>query len=281
MAEGKEAKIGEVIDYLAPTLKKSRKAPQWPPDAFAIAAYLLQHSGAYIRVVETWPPTSGRGQQNRKLLAQKWNREITDLGESWRKSVTRNHAAPKAVQEWWDIVRNARPLRLAAICTRKNLSAALLQICAAADEACKGIGIVSIEDLDILNIHASLALYQKHSLTREVHASRVRVLPKLHTPQSGITIRSLTHDLALCRPTDVEPKWSKLLADIKEIEKGLNVLLVPWPKVVNSPRSTWDKAGFIVPADYLAHVQRFAHRRIAAYPPDFRIKVVMNEGVAP
>jgi hypothetical protein len=61
------------------------------------------------------------------------------------------------------------------------------------------------------------------------------VLPKLHTPQSGITIRSLTHNLALCPAGDVKAKWSERFSTEFGQRHCLNLLLVPWPRIV-SPR---------------------------------------------
>ena len=32
--------------------------PTWPPDMFAVTATLLARSGAYVNVVDAWPPKS-------------------------------------------------------------------------------------------------------------------------------------------------------------------------------------------------------------------------------
>jgi hypothetical protein len=62
------------------------------------------------------------------------------------------------------------------------------------------------------------------------------VLPKLHTPQSGITLRSISHHLAFLRSCEVKPIFavSEANIDTKDPITGrspssLNLLLVPWP----------------------------------------------------
>jgi hypothetical protein len=72
------------------------------------------------------------------------------------------------------------------------------------------------------------------TLCHQVNHSVVRVLPKLHTPQCGMTIRSLTHNLALCPTGDVRAKWTELRASNVR-RHSLNLLLAPWPTEV-SPR---------------------------------------------
>ena len=226
------ARIGELIDYLAPKFKNSRVAPSWPPDAFAIAAYLLQRSGAYICVVEEWPRVSGRSEPARQSKADRWCDEIKKIGDSWRLSSNLGQKAPPEVQNWWQTVQRSKNLRLDQICKRKNLCAALLQICAAADEASRGVGKIGRAASDIFHFNALFTLYRTDSLARDVHSTKAKVLPKHHTPQTGMTLRSLTHDLSLCMPADVNAKWSKYIPPNPKLETGVNLLLVPWPKVV-------------------------------------------------
>ncbi|HZR83266.1 MAG TPA: hypothetical protein VFD92_19385 [Candidatus Binatia bacterium] len=70
------------------------------------------------------------------------------------------------------------------------------------------------------------------TLCRGIHPSRARVLPKMHTPQTGLTLRSMTHHVALCPTGDVIPKWSFWPAFKGSASHKLNILLVPWPNRV-------------------------------------------------
>ncbi|MFX8860269.1 hypothetical protein ABTM70_19055, partial [Acinetobacter baumannii] len=42
-----------------------------------------------------------------------------------------------------------------------------------------------------------------NTLCEVIHPTRLRVLPKSRTPGSGLSLRSLTHHIALCPPVDV------------------------------------------------------------------------------
>ncbi len=53
------------------------------------------------------------------------------------------------------------------------------------------------------------------TLCRNIHPSRARVLPKCHTAQTGLTIRSFSHFIALASSSEVRPEW---ITD--EVERG-------------------------------------------------------------
>jgi len=53
------------------------------------------------------------------------------------------------------------------------------------------------------------------------------VLPKMHTPSSGLTIRSLSLYLSLCRQGEVQPEW--VLAGGYPERPSMNLLVIPWP----------------------------------------------------
>jgi predicted amidohydrolase len=111
-----------------------------------------------------------------------------------------------------------------------------IHICAAADDACSGIGMalnpssaVSGGDLTFYNFGDSLLSRDQcgSTLGLELHALKSRILPKMHTAQSGLTTRSLSHHLCLCTATDITARWA--LAPTKVSQESINILLVPWP----------------------------------------------------
>ncbi len=72
------------------------------------------------------------------------------------------------------------------------------------------------------------------TLCQEIHPSRVRVLPKCHTPQTGITLDSLAHNLTLWSSADVVPHWyTTLPKGLSDLGHSFNLLIVPWPEAVS------------------------------------------------
>jgi hypothetical protein len=223
--------IGNVFDVLAPKTTPDQLL-NWPPDAFAIASFLLQKSGAYIQIARSWPPGE---------FPESWVDEMHRIGAAWRDACINGQSAPSEIQAWWGDVISKFSRQVAAIPDDVQLIQNLVQIIAAADEACFGIGIPDSEMrvFDQFDNRAWRLLYRsgkasQSSLAEHIDPSLFRVLPKMHTPQSGITIRSLSHHLALCTAGEVNPKW--VLHPPSSTEKepsGLNILLVPWPKKVS------------------------------------------------
>jgi hypothetical protein len=112
-----------------------------------------------------------------------------------------------------------------------------------ADEACYGITDRSIIDDSVFEQAAAGLLDDPAdgaTLCRDVHPSRVRVLPKCRTPRNGLTIRSFSHHLALCGGGEVVPRWqasytAATAVTVDEPAGGqLNLLLVPWPAEVQA-----------------------------------------------
>ncbi len=110
----------------------------WPPDAFACAASLLERSGAYIHVVSDWPPPIESGHT--------WSSFVGALGSAWKDQSARGKEAPEKVSKIWAEVLKELDLPTRAIGERANtrgrrIFRALVKILAAADEACMGVGI--------------------------------------------------------------------------------------------------------------------------------------------
>jgi len=224
--------VGELLDYVMPSSSRNA-ALLWPPDAFAAAATVLQRSAGYLSVIDEWPP-------NRRKT---WNATMRAAGAQWRAAAGRQTAAaiPARVREWWRELTHPSVRELPIDELRsQNQSAvcAALQILAAADEACKGVGrpggpadAFDARSFDYIGDGRTLC-------SKVVDASRAIVLPKLHTPQLGITLRSLTHNLALYLPGEVTPRWHWHPFPTVDAAGGwaLRLLLLPWPKQV---RSEW------------------------------------------
>jgi hypothetical protein len=231
--------IRELVGHLAPELWKDAP-PRWPPDSFAVAASVLQKSGAYIFVASNWPPPP---YNNGPIGTARWAKDIANIGREWRQSWVDGGPLPDSVSRWWKVIRDHGDRYIYEVRGRDlpDLWEALMQLSAAADEASVGVGIPTSQKDDPFQYKAKslLAPLSKigSTLCERIASSRLRVLPKLHTPQSGITIRSLTHNLALCQSADVEALWYTVPNKLAEPEiHGLNLLLIPWPLVVGVPQ---------------------------------------------
>lgn len=237
------ATIREFLTYVLSGFVDGMPAPSWPPDAFAVAAALLQKSGAYNQVVRKWPP---------KPLPV-WVDEMQRCGLEWRGNWVSSRSVPPAVQSWWDMILQSQFLPIAGIRDNAPLCEALLQLCAAADEASSGFGVPPGEQVRALRVKsgepdevtrritgvANRALeldktVSGSSLCRQIHPSRLRVLPKLHVPQNGLTIRSFSRNLALCTGEEIRPEWIYMPSPMSGSWTGrsFNLLLLPWPRVV-------------------------------------------------
>ena len=158
-------------------------------------ASVLQRTGAYVNVVL-------------KKLKPKvnWVRSIRHVGRDWRRNFRAGDTLPDLVTSAWKQILREKHLPLADVRDDSALSCALLELLCAADEACAGIGIVN--ELAVAGDKfeaewARVLFFNKGStLCQEVGADRAVVLPKVHTPRSGMTLRSLTHNLALYQPGD-------------------------------------------------------------------------------
>jgi hypothetical protein len=111
---------------------------------------------------------------------------------------------------------------------------------AAADEACRDIGIPDPKDwlkpasqlewLAKVLLQSQAAAGEPCTLCKRIPASLLAVLPKLHTPKAGATLRSLTHNLALHENVEISVHWSQITT---ALDHTINVLCVPWPLDVN------------------------------------------------
>jgi hypothetical protein len=222
-----------MIEILRPGQLKSAVPPAWPPDAFAIVASILRKSAAYVQC----------GQIRR---SKRWRENMQAWGLAWRASSSRARAlaTEEVNQRWATVIRNQN-IPLERLEQNGELCDALLEIIALADEASVGIGIDDRSD-DLFLEKAGQALIDSgyRTLCKQIDISRVCVLPKLHTPQSGMTLRSLTHHLAISDTGEVVPYWfncitrddtqrKQLKASLKQDNiHSLNLLLVPWPEVI-------------------------------------------------
>ena len=215
------------LNYLIPEIT-GEPLPRWPPDAFALCAALLQASGAYASVLDDNPPHGPRVTRKARVAMLK------KAGGAWRRVSLNDKPLPKAVVEWWGTIVALGTTPINKISESHECTLAILNLLAAADEASIGLGLFfsGTHKSDPFEKAAERLLFIGNSdygstLCRRIPPSKGRVLPKMHTPQNGLTIRSLSHHLAYSYSPDVKPEW--LSAAIDNKHHCLNLLIVPWP----------------------------------------------------
>jgi hypothetical protein len=235
--------------------------PEWPPDLFALCAAALRKSGAYTLPISELL-------ERRKEKGGEKNETVESIGKEWRQNVGERllrlrggdqcateelpQLVPKTLLECWNRSTEKSKLLLAIsrLIDDEPLVSDLLDMLAIADEACAGVGLPMNPAID--EDHARSKSYRvRHAfhdwaqqilfptqfgstLCRYVHPSIARVLPKMHTAQYGLTIRSFSNNLAFCESEEVQPAWLAVPGARGDVENihHLNVLIAPWPKVV-------------------------------------------------
>jgi len=232
MARASDLTVGQYLTFLLPRLRgRNHHIPAWPPDVFGLCASLLIKSGAYSRVLSHWPPAK---YSPKEASPKSWAKTADRVAKSWRKSWVKSGTAPVRVQMLWNKLIAGKDIPLQIMADDLRLCQCVLELCGFADECGQGMGSpLDGDETDIdeaFLFHASDLLQRDRpgsSVAGEIHASRLRVLPKMHTPQSGLTVRSLSLYLALCGPSEVVPKWIEPISAFED--HSLNLLVVPWP----------------------------------------------------
>lgn len=234
--------LGDYLTFLLPRFRSDREIPRWPPDVFALCASLLVKSGAYCKTLTNWPP-----REPLKKRPRAWAGTIKKLAAGWRATCVDQRKLPAPLHACWLVIVQNWRTPIPSVYRHTELCQAILQLLAAADEACEGVGDprADIVNDDRFHYRADALLARDEdgsSLCEEIHASRARVLPKMHTPWNGLTIRSLSFYLALCSIEEVTPRWIAA-PGYPEVE-SMNLLLVPWPfRVIPSQFEAVEPAG--------------------------------------
>ncbi len=226
--------VAEQIDCVIPKLSSKRNAPLWPPDMFAVCASILHASGAYCVASCNWPPRSN------------WVSEVSKIGEEWRR--TFKTKVPKRVQKLWTQILLGKANLLLSLPENRQLCIAIIELLSIADEACRGVGVpFNPAEGDPFDSEAEYVLINSNwsgaaTLCVDAKDSTVRVLPKMHVPTSGFTIRSFSHYLAFIPNSEIKPYWHSIgTAPIDD--DTLDILILPWPKLVERSQFKRVKAG--------------------------------------
>ena len=237
--------LGEFVKFIWENASAGCAVPCWPPDVFAITGCVLARSGAYTKVLDV-----GAGRSGGALLPTDWPREAEKVAKEWRAEINVSlvkqkrklppklplSVAPKRVREWWQVVTSRFALPFSQINDDAKLVRALICLCTVADEASAGTG-TNLKTSDDFIHTASLVLTTLNgsaSFGLQVRPDKVAVMAKQHTPQRGLTFRSLSHHLALYSTHEISVRWLSPLERPAYDVDILNILLLPWPETVRA-----------------------------------------------
>ncbi|MDO9280674.1 MAG: hypothetical protein Q7U06_02130, partial [Pseudomonadota bacterium] len=260
-----EATLGAALVHLLPRLGRSRRCPTWPPDLFALAARILERTGAHVHIVNHWPLEAGGGDGDWRAevarTADDWLRRLASPSADWTRFLLGNVQLrikpPPPVESWWAELCEDWDAPLAALRAneRPRLLQALMGLLAVSDEVCAGVGF-GASDAPFLDLAMLVLQPRQAGLTvcLEVHPAKARVLPKQHTPQRGMTLRSLSVHLALADHDDLAAVWHQFPGALPRSE--MNLLLLPWPLTVEARQ-------------FVVHAQPHDHRCALPEPYGF------------
>lgn len=224
--------IKNLLFSLQPCALTDATSSVWPPDLFCLAASVLKASGAYVEVLRKWPSEHSARPASE---AERWAPWARRIGRQWRDSAGRDQPAPEEVRRHWATIVAQAEVPIDRVSDCPGLCCALLELVSLADEASAGVGISDATQDDFLQKAQALLLAKRDGsaslCTGAISPSVARVLPKQHTPGKGMTLRSLTHHLALHQGNEVVPKWFSV-PRASPSAPSINLLLAPWPLVL-------------------------------------------------
>jgi len=209
----------------------SEQLLEWPADLFALTNVILGRSEVYRFVLSPtrameWPPARIRG----------WSDKVEEASRQWSGWLDNRHGAlPDLLVQKWSVFceRAELPIKHLAAGSDPQMCDALVTLHAIADETCAGLG-VALDRSDskgcVYRARGRELLARTGSLSR-IPSHFLRVLPKVRTPPTGTSMRSLSRYASLHDP-GVEVRWYKVPARRPGADpraRHANLLLLPWP----------------------------------------------------
>jgi hypothetical protein len=205
---------------------------EWPADVFALAGTVLRRTHAYRFAVSPpaghhWPPRRG------------WNDVVSDAAEHWCGWVDDPAGEPPTLlTDAWAVLRKEAATPVADVRDAGNwpLVEALLTLLTVSDEASAGLAgtVGPVRSSGSRHRGRATELLARTGSLSRLPSHRLRVLPKVRTPPSGISFRSLSRYLCLRDPS-VDVAWHKAPArKAGSRQQHQNVLLLPWPLRIRS-----------------------------------------------
>ena len=264
---GNSGERGWTVQNLAESIKRGWSFPDdwffWPPDVFAFTSVVFQRTGCYgLLLGRATEPTEQRSEDRKRNTVwgtwrrtPQWQVYVEEAAQAWLDGINRTLSGEKAnngseislrdVLQDTDLFVAAERLgeladkvsleelrlstgRPSVFSDARILCEDLVFLHAVADEACGGFGLPNAPPRDhaLAYCLANLLLTTWGSLSA-IPKYHGMVLPKMRTPRSGLTLRSLSHHVTF-HDSEVEVMW-RATPWINAQENTLNILCVPWP----------------------------------------------------
>jgi hypothetical protein len=240
-----EAGLSSAKEGERPAIKRTisfENPPCLATDLFAIAAALLQRSGAYHHVT---PALEGESDSRSLNISDAERRKWIKAGRTWRGEGRKFLPAPPADlrRAWRELIScEDLPLyrALAPQSGPRRWWRPAMALLAIADEAARDIGFETGRPKSAQAAHIELPLRLSSAKGQPIYTlssadrDHLCVLPKSRTPRVGCTLRSLSHHLAVLPPRGLaRAYWSP----DPSIEEGttlsepapFNIVVVPYP----------------------------------------------------
>ncbi|HET6980039.1 MAG TPA: hypothetical protein VFI24_27145 [Pyrinomonadaceae bacterium] len=208
---------------------------QWPPDIFAFTSILLQATGLYRYAVSPHPENDKRLLSD--LKGEERSARLNNVYRDWHRWILGiEPELPEALKNCKEILFESD----SKVSAKPNTvdfktCEALLDLHTMADVACANFGLMTASHegrMCAINFLANYLLTVTGSLSRLPSHHGV-VLPKMRTPQKGLTIRSFSHHLTFHR-SEAKVLWRSIpWNDASETHKTINLLAVPIPYELN------------------------------------------------
>lgn len=228
---------------------------EWPPDIFLLVAQIINRTGVYkLCLIDTDWWNHKKWSNDFDRLSKLWVRDTSNrlLNKEEQNQLTQQ----KEFKKWFDLLKadwdaenpanldhfralgNLYPEDSTSESLRlKDLAKAMIFMYILADSSCSGLGLLgqplNEEHLKhrIFMTVANLLLNNTGSLSTITKYHGV-VLPKMRTPQSGLSSRSLGLHLTF-HISEVEVIW-RTFPRLEDSNKSLNILAVPYPRTVEA-----------------------------------------------
>jgi hypothetical protein len=203
----------------------------WPADMFALTETILGRSEVYRFMLSppaglNWPPSR----------IPNWSEVVEEAARQWNLWVLDRKAAfPDLLAEEWQAFRERAEMSIEGLAEGRDwrMCEALLTLHAIADEACAGLGAVldGTDQKGCINRARGRELLARTGSLARIHTQFLRVLPKVHTPPAGTSLRSFSR-YACLQVGRVAAQWHKV--PVRRIgtdprARHSNLLLLPWP----------------------------------------------------
>lgn len=200
-----------------------------PPDLFAFTWLVLRRTDAYRFVVS---PPLGRDWPNRTG----WNAWVATTATAWLDMLLNGGAPPADLSALLAQIRAALPTALADLKADDagghwDLVCALVSLHAVADATTDGLGLPGSGAA--AGLAGPLARLVSRGTLARFSPDLVRVLPRMRTPQSGVSLNSLSQNLSAIDSV-VDVAWHVQNETIPSKKTALNVLVLPWPLSVDA-----------------------------------------------